>query len=278
MTDLSQLLPPRIVEEISFELIRAEMLADLRARDPAFTAILESDPAIKVLEAGAYREMILRQRINEAVRANFLAFAEGSDIDNLAQFYDVTRLTGEKDERLKERIVLAITGRSTGGTEARYKAVAMGADIRVADVSVYTVGKDPTIHVAVFAVDNAGVAEPALLAKVNAALQAPDVAMVNDTIIVASAARLPINVEVNIWLLPDASETVIASAEAALRSAWAESMALGRDITRAWLVSKMMISGVYRVDVLQPLADVVMPFNQAAALGTVTINNAGRAY
>lgn len=278
MTDLSQLLPPRIVEEISFELIRAEMVADLRARDPAFTAILESDPAIKVLEAGAYREMILRQRINEAVRANFLAFASGSDIDHLAQFYDVTRLPGESDVRLKDRIVLAITGRSTGGTEARYKSVALGADIRVSDVSVYTVGKDPTINVAVFSVDNNGVADAALLAKVNAALQSPSVRMVNDRIVVAAAALLAINVVANLKLLPDASETVIASAEAALRAAWADGMALGRDVTRAWLVSKLMIAGVYSVDVLQPAADVVMPFNQAAALGTVTLNNIGRAF
>jgi hypothetical protein len=39
-----------------------------------------------------------------------------------------------------------------------------------------------------------------------------------------------------------------------------------------------MLEGVQRVDVIGPAADIAVPFNQAAALGTITLNNRGRAY
>ena len=73
--DLSQLPPPDVVETLDFETILAEMLADLRARDAVFDALVESDPAYKILEAAAYRETLIRQRVNEAARAVMLPSA-----------------------------------------------------------------------------------------------------------------------------------------------------------------------------------------------------------
>src|SRR5688572_21280727 len=72
--DLSRLPAPAVVEQLDFEVIFSAMLADLRARDPQFTAITESDPAYKLLQVCAYREMIVRQRCNEACRAIMLAY------------------------------------------------------------------------------------------------------------------------------------------------------------------------------------------------------------
>ena len=42
--DLSLLPPPEVVEQLDYEAILAEMLADLRARDPVFDALVDSDP------------------------------------------------------------------------------------------------------------------------------------------------------------------------------------------------------------------------------------------
>lgn len=97
MIDLSKLPAPKIVEELNFEAILAAMRADLEGRLPGWTAaVLESDPANKILEVAAYRELLLRQRINEAARACMLAFASGSDLDHLSAFYAVSRLEGAR--------------------------------------------------------------------------------------------------------------------------------------------------------------------------------------
>lgn len=152
----------------------------------------------------------------------------------------------------------------------------MSADIRVKDASIYTVGRSPVIHIALFSSDNNGVADQILIDKVNAAVQNPAVRMVNDIIIVAPAASTTHNIAVDAWLLPSAPTSTISSMETALRNAWLAEMSLGRDITKSWLISKLMIGGVQRVELLTPAQDIVVPFNEAAGLGTITIVNKGR--
>lgn len=281
--ELANLPPPSLIDAISYE----ARLAELRARlVQIFIAAgidydvenLETDPAQILQQVSAYQDLLLRQRINEAIRSWFLAYATGGDLDVLAQWYDVARMIGEGDEALRRRVVLAIQGRSTGGTEARYRSIALGADVRVADAAVYTIGRDPTINVAVFATDNNGVANAALLEKVDAALQAPAARMVNDTIVVASAAQQVIAVAANVWLLPQAPESVLAEMQSNLTTAWARDMLLGRDLTRSWLLAQLQVDGVQRVELTGPTNDVVMPFNQAAALGAITLVKMGRAY
>ncbi|XOK12625.1 baseplate J/gp47 family protein [Agrobacterium tumefaciens] len=278
--DLTALPAPQVVEEISFETILAAMKTDLVARFPAIepTLALESAVVVKVLQVCAYREMIVRARINDSARANLLAFATGNDLEHLAAFYDVTRMPGEKDDRLKRRVILAIQGRSPGGTSARYASIAMAADIRVEDAIVYTVGKSPIVHVAIFSTDPDGVAGEDLIAIVNSALQAPDKKMVNDTIIVQSAVRRVVNIEANVWLLPDTSLSVLQTMEKSLREAWAKTQALGRDFTERWWTARLMLDGVHRVEPVLPVGDVIIPPAEAMAIGTVTLNFMGRAY
>lgn len=282
LPDQLAILPkPEIIEELDFEAILKRMLDKLRANYQksglSYTVErLRYDPQIIQLETASYSEMLLRQRINEAVRSQMLPFAYGGDLDILAAFYDVNRMFTESDERLRARIILAIQGRSTGGTEPRYKFIAMSADVRVADAVVYTIGRDPTIHVAIFSTELNGVADPHLIEKVQTALQQPAVRMVNDIIKVASAAQNVIHIEADIWLLPQSPQTLVAAAEKSLRDAWSKSMALGRDLTLAWWVSKLMIDGIHRVEPLAPVKNITIPFNQAAAIGSITLNYRGR--
>lgn len=91
--DLSQLPAPTIVESLDFESILATMLADLQAREPTFTALVESDPAYKILEVCAYRELLIRQRVNDAARGVMLAYATGADLDQIGALFNVKRLT-----------------------------------------------------------------------------------------------------------------------------------------------------------------------------------------
>ena len=86
--DLSQLPEPTIVEQIDYETILADALEDYYDRMDAtgveYTKLRESDPAYKLAEVFAYREMLVRQRANDSAKAVLLAYATGSDLDHKA--------------------------------------------------------------------------------------------------------------------------------------------------------------------------------------------------
>lgn len=289
--DLSLLPAPGVIEELRYESILSrqrskfmEVWEAVRAANPSAVLpaydveLLETDPAMIGNEAESYRETVLRARINDAAKANLLAFATGTDLDHLAAFYDVFRMAGENDDRLVTRVILAIQGRSPGGTEERYRFIAMSADIGVSDAFVYTVGRSPLIKVAIYSTAADGVASPSLLAKVNVALQAPGARMVNDTIVVASAVRKVIDIVADYWLLPNASADLPAAAEENLRASWLAIRNLGRDLTTTWWTSKLMIAGMQNIVPIAPVADVIANPDEAISIGTVTLHNRGRAY
>lgn len=281
LDDLSRLPRPDIIETMSAEAIiaaRKQRLVDLA---PSYGLAydvqdLETDPAVVLLEESAYEEVLLRARGNDIARARYLYFARGAEIDHLGAFYDCERLAGEADDRYKARIILAIQGRSTGGTAPRYRYVAMSASLRVADAVVYTDGIDPTVHVAVFAADNNGVADEALLATVRAALADPAVRMVSDTLDVRSAVVQTVAVAADIWLLPSASESIVTGLQVSVPAAWAAIAGLGRDLTLAWLTSALMAPGVHRVAITAPAADVVMSPYEAVRISSLTLTLRGR--
>ena len=147
--DLSRLTAPDVVEVLDYEVILAEMLADLRGRDSAFTALTEADPAYKILEVAACRELLIRQRINEAARSVMLAYAAGADLDQIAANFGVARLlirpadertipptpaVYETDEELRNRVTLSPEGctahpHGCGPTSGR---LSVSKDVRLA--------------------------------------------------------------------------------------------------------------------------------------------------
>lgn len=182
--DLSRLPAPEVVETLSFEDLLAEMRADLVARFPSLTALLESEPAYKLLEVFAYRELLLRQRINDAARAVMLAYAVDGDLDNLGAFFGVTRLTldpgdpshsipptMERNEDYRRRITLAPEGFSVAGPEGAYIYHALSASSDVLDVSATSPAPDD-IKALVNSVLVANGATSALINAMTAALNA----------------------------------------------------------------------------------------------------------
>jgi len=276
--DLSVLPTPEIIETVDYEVIVTAMRNDLVARFPAIAGVidLESEPARKLIEVFAYREMLLRARANDAARANLLAYANGADLDHLAAWYDVTRLANEADAQLRTRIILAIRGRSTGGTEPRYRSVALSASIRVADAVVWRDGLTPVVRCAIYATDNNGVPDAGLLAAVTEHLTAPDVRMVNDTIVVSAAVQKVQNITAQLTLLPTTSESILADIEAALRADWLAERRLGFDMTLSWITSRLMRAGIYKAAITVPAADVIAAPSEAISIGTVTLTVAGR--
>jgi phage-related baseplate assembly protein len=88
--DLSQLPQPQIIEVLDFEVILSEVKAVMLAAFPqeqqasvAAALELESEPLNVIAQVVAYREMMLRQRINDGAAACMLSHAVSSDLDNL---------------------------------------------------------------------------------------------------------------------------------------------------------------------------------------------------
>ena len=156
--DLSRLPAPNIIEPLDFETLLAERKARLIALYPeeerdAITELLalESEPLVKLLEENAYRELVLRQRINEAARAVMLAYAKDADLEHLGALFEVGRLVTdpgkpdaippvppsyEKNSELRRRIQLSLDGLSTAGPAQAYVFHALSANGNVKDASV----------------------------------------------------------------------------------------------------------------------------------------------
>lgn len=281
INDLAALPRPEVIEEIDVEALLQAAKNKLIQLAPNYglsydVQDLETDPFVVLLEEAAYEQMVLRARGNDIARAPYLYYAFGAQVDHLGAFYDATRLPGESDARYKVRIIDAIRGRSTGGTAPRYRFVAMSSSLRVADAVVYTQGTSPLVNIAVFASDNNGVADAGLLSIVSAAVNSPNVRMVNDTLNVRSAVVTTVPVTAQMWLLPNTDISVVTQVQSTLAATWAVEGGLGRDLTRSWLIGKLMVPGVQRVNLTAPLNDVVMQPFEAVRISSVTLTVAGR--
>ena len=152
MIDLSLLPPPDVVETLDFEAVYQDVLSVFRAHmGDQWTALLESDPVVKLMEVVAYREVLMRARVNAAAKASLLAYAADKDLDNRAADYGVERLTiraadpdavppvaavMEGDEALRYRTRLSLEALSVAGSSGSYEYHALSATPEVVNVSV----------------------------------------------------------------------------------------------------------------------------------------------
>jgi len=295
--DLSQLPAPQIVDVPDFETLLAERKAAFIALYPADeqaavarTLALESEPITKQLQESTYREVLLRQRINEAAQAVMVAYALGGDLDQLAANYNVNRLTVtpadndavppvaavlESDDALRLRVPAAFEGLSVAGPTAAYEFHARSVDGRVADASA-TSPAPAEVVLTVLSREGDGTADSDLLAVVGKALNSESVRPVADRLTVRSAEIIPYRVEAIIFLYPGPeTEPVMAAAKASLQKYIASQTRLGRDIRRSALYAALHVEGVQRVELASPLADVVLDKTQAASCTQWNVTNGG---
>jgi phage-related baseplate assembly protein len=277
---ISGLPDPDIIETLDVEAMIKAMRDQLVTLFPSIVGVidLESEPARKLIEVFAYRELLVRARVNDATRANLIAFALGADLDHLAGFYDVVRLVGETDAALRSRTILAIRGRSPGGTEARYEYVARTANVRVASARIYRTANSPIVNVAVLSTDNGGLADQAILDDVRAALNASDVRIVSDVIAVSAAATSTTDIILDVWLYPYTDTGVIAAIADAIRDGWLIDGGIGRDLNHSWIIATAMLPGVSRVEVVAPENRKIVGENEATVIGEVTVGFRGREF
>ncbi|PHM73716.1 baseplate assembly protein [Xenorhabdus kozodoii] len=284
--DLSQLPPPDVVEPLDFETLFAERKAALIALTPPAqrdaitrTLALESEPITKLLQENAYRELLLRQRINEAARAAMVAYATGTDLDQLGANNNVARMVlrpadnatvpptpalMEPDNDYRVRIPQAFEGLSVAGPVGAYEYHARSADGRVADASV--ISPAPAhVTVSILSREGNGTASDELIALVNRALNDEDVRPVADRLTVQTARIIDYEIDAVLYCYPTPEyEPILQDARARLTRYTAEQHRIGRDIVRSAIFAALHVPGVQRVELKTPARDIILDKTQAS--------------
>ncbi|NKB13384.1 baseplate assembly protein [Ralstonia solanacearum] len=295
--DLSQLPAPAVVETLDYEAILAERkdyfvsLHPADQRDAARATLeLESEPITKLLQENAYRELVWRQRVNDAARGVMLAFAEGEDLEQIAANFNVRRLTitpaddttvpptpavMEGDDSLRERAQEAFEGLSVAGPTKAYEFFARSADGRVADArAISPAGAEVVVSVLSHLGD--GAADESLLATVRTALSDDDTRPLGDRLTVQFATIVPYRIRATLYLASGpAAEPILDAAGKRADTYRTTRRRIGRDINRSAITAALHVEGVEKVVLIEPAADIALDLTQAGYCTGVDIVNGG---
>lgn len=291
--DLAQLPPPQIIEVLDFEVILADVKAVMIAAFPdeqqasvAAALKLESEPLTILAQVIAYRELMLRQRINEGAAACMLSHSVSTDLDNLAGNLNTERLVRipatettdaemESDTALRLRAQSAFEGLSVAGPTGAYEYFAKSASGKVADARA-TSPSPAVVVVSILSTEGDGTASDELIATVNDTLSADDKRPVADRLTVQSAEIVNYEIDALLYLYPGPeSEPILSAADNALRAWLAEQGKIGRDVARSAIMAALHVQGVQRVVLLNPQEDIVIDDTQAARCISHTISVGG---
>ena len=261
--DLSKLPAPDVIETLDFESLLTDYINDFVARNPNYATLLESDPAIILMQVVAYREMLLRARINEAAKANMLAYATKGDLDNLAAFFGVERLIDETDERLRKRTQLALEGFSTAGPVGAYIFHSLSASNEVKSVSVKSPNPGEVLVTILSNIGDGTVAQE-LIDTVLTKLNEDDIRPLTDLVSVQGAEIINYQVEAVITVYSGPSSAVVETeANDALQKFISDRHEIGRVIAISGIYDALHVDGVKKVELISPLADVETTNEQA---------------
>lgn len=280
--NLSGMTPPDVIEELDYEAIVTDMRDDLVARFPAIAGVidLESEPARKLIEAFAYREMILRGRINDAARSVLLASAYGTNLDHLAALFATQRmqvedasgaLVPEDDERLRRRVQLAPEAFSVAGPEGAYVYHALSAApwARDATAIMTTPGR---VRVTMLRAGNDPAPSLTEREAVRISLIENDVRPLTDMVEVTGPGVHRAAIDAKLTLYPGPDGNVVRSRALAAITEWVEAnRMLGMNLRRSAIFSKLHQEGVHSVDLVSPTQDIVLGPTEAYAIDAINI-------
>ncbi|WP_109512584.1 baseplate assembly protein [Pseudomonas ovata] len=321
MIDLSLLPPPDVIETLEFETLYQEALSNFRGQmGDQWTALLESDPVVKLLEVAAYQQMLGRARVNAAAKASLLAYAKGADLDNRAADYGVKRLVlvaakpnavppvaavMEGDEALRYRTRLSLEALSVAGSRGAYEYHALGASAEIAGVSVDSptfVGVEvnaalraqlPAGAIVLVCDYDAGLANPlpgdvslAVLPRVDSVMPGAQLVGAVQTALSAETVRpltdrprsllgqaLDFKVVANLQVEAGPSPSVVrAQARANLDKTIAEARRLEGELSLSAIYAALHVSGISKVELLQPLDGVTCNKRQYPNCTAIQLN------
>ncbi|HCK29801.1 baseplate J/gp47 family protein [Acinetobacter ursingii] len=292
--DFNSLPKPNFVDVIDFETIlaeRKEYFISLYPTDEQETVrktlSRESEPVNKYLQENAYREMILRNQINEKALATQLAFAKNEDLDVWGANFDVTRLlitaadntvtppssaVYEADEDFRYRIQKKLDALSVAGPESAYEFHTLSADSRVADVKC----SSPSPAHALLTILQRDTANNASTEELNSIVynyvSAEKKRPTGDRVLVQSAEIINYGIEA-VLVTKNVPETdpVLAAAQDNVLAYTTEPKRIGKGVFFSDLYSILKVSGVERVELISPTTELHINNFQAAFCTSVKL-------
>jgi phage-related baseplate assembly protein len=271
--DMSQLPKPAVIEQLDYEQILQEWIARYKELDPDYQDVNESDPVYKLMEVAAFREMVLRQRVNDGAHATMLAYAVDEDLDVIGATFDVQRLVidegdpsavpprervMESNDAFRYRIQLSNRAKNTAGSADDYEFWALSADGRVKSVATDSPKGTLTVTVSVLSHEGNGTASPELIKLVEDTLTPKGTRPLSDEVVVQSAHinEFSVVAELELFSGPDESE-VLKAARQKLDKWLADSHRQGMDLTLDGFYASLRVPGVYKVHLSSPTADII---------------------
>lgn len=287
--DLPLLPLPAVIEEAQSVAIADAMrqrfldAAEALGVDAREEMIVAGTPGNVLIEGQAYRETLIRARINGVYRSRLVYFAQGADLDHVGEDHGLERLTDETDAAFRERIRIHNRGQSAAGPDDWWRKHALEADVRVVDVAVRrTTFPIPgpseqrgAIRLYLVTTTDDPMAVAAILANVRAVVGSTAVRGTTTSVTVEMAEQITVSLAADVWMYPDAAAGAFAALEPALRAAWAAEQRLGWAPSLSWISAQLQRSGVHSVAITAPAAAPLVAAYQVATLGTVTLTNRG---
>jgi phage-related baseplate assembly protein len=274
--DLSALKPPDLIETLDYEAIVKEMCDDLVARFPLIAGVidLESEPARKLIEAFAYRELRLRARINDGARAVLLASSYGTNLDHLAAQFGTARQEAESDDRLRRRIQLAPEAFSVAGPEGAYQYHVLTVAPWARDVSAIMT-QPGVVRVTVLRSGPDPVPSEAERESIRLHLRDEAIRPLTDVVQVLPPTVRGVNIEARLTLYPGPDAGVVQSRATSALGDWLErNRMLGMNLRRSAIFARLHQDGVHSVELVSPAEDFVLNDTEVYAIASVTITTA----
>lgn len=257
MLDLAKLPVPDVIETLDFETEYESVLGRFRvAMGDQWSAALESDPVIKLIEVMAYESVTMRARINSAARAEMLPSSTGNDLDGLLALLNAERLDGELDDAFRERGRQAPYGFSTAGPLQAYRYHALSAHEDIRDIRVDSPAPGE-IRITVLSRIGDGVPAAEVLAAVAAVLSPDDMRPTSDTVIVEPAHAILWQLHAEVHFPTGAAyEPIMAAAQAAAEAYALAQHKINAPVRKNIVIATLGLPGVSDVIPLSPTEDI----------------------
>ncbi|MEN8320237.1 baseplate assembly protein [Acinetobacter junii] len=277
--DLSQLPAPSVVEQISYETILNDALNEFHSKMDGlgieYPRLVESDPAYKLAEVFAYREMLIRQRANDSAKSVLLAYASGTDLDHKAAEKNLQRrliseatetadAIYETDNSLRLRVQLAPESYTTAGSEGSYLFHGMNADVRVKDIEPVSPDKG-IAAMYVLSTEGDGTASEELITIVDQALNKKLIRPLTDLVQVYSASIIHYRVEAVLEIANGPDKTIVLNDAFNKLKEYTESVhKLNTKVSLTGITGALQRDGVVDVDLIEPVSKIEPVSGQAA--------------
>lgn len=281
--NVADLATPVAIESLNFETIVdrqkvkfQEFWEAVRAANPTLNLptydllMLESDPFAITNESESYRELLLRARVNDAVRAVLPAFSRGADLENIVARANVVRLVTASDEdgnptaweddaKLLGRYLAAFAAPSAGSEDAYiYQAATAWPqrhDVRVLDYHQLANLIPGELDIILLAADG-GSPSDGVVTDVVRAVGPKTARPATDVVTVRRATIVPYQVTAKLFVPRGASPLAVVEARRAAVQAFADRRYhIGGLVTVAGAVSALWDANVTNVEVTSPTVD-----------------------